>query len=355
MIGAFSSETLPLRRIARVLMGDLRLPDAEDGEIPIWGANGVIGHGCSQNLTRRAILVGQRGTVGSLAIVTPPAWVTNNALVVEAHPGVSIDFIYYALTAAAQQLVGVSTAIPMLTQEMLRSVTVTIPTEERRQRSIADFLDTETARIDRLIEKKRRMVELLEKRRAEAVGRAVLGFASRDPSMPAQAWASALPTVWPIAPLGHCLMRVTYGFTNPMPTVDDGPYLLTANDIGDGAIQYSTARRTSEQAYLTEITDKSRPRAGDVLVTKDGSLGRIAQADGTRACINQSVALLRPSKLIDSQYLVAVLQSAPYQQLMAFQAGGTTIKHIYITRIVKMPIPRPPLDAQRQVACTNPS
>jgi type I restriction enzyme S subunit len=238
------------------------------------------------------------------------------------------------------------TKMPRTSWEKLGEFRLVVPSPNS-QRVIAEYLDRETARIDALVVAKRRMVTLLEERRAEAVGRLVLGFASRDPSMPVQDWASALLSRWSTTTLGRCLTRATYGFTNPMPTVDDGPYLLTANDIGDGVIKYSTARRTSEEAYSTAITDKCRPRVGDVLVTKDGSLGRVARADGARACINQSVALLRPSPALDSNYLVAVLRSFPYQQLMAFQAGGTTIKHIYVTRIIKMPIPIPSIEDQR--------
>lgn len=217
------------------------------------------------------------------------------------------------------------------------------------QHAIADYLDRETARIDGLIAAKQRMVELLEERHTESLGRVLLGFTSRNPSFSAQEWASALPADWTTTTLGRCLVRSTYGFTNPMPSVEDGPFLITANDIADNQIMYATARHTSENAFASAISDKSRPLSGDVLVTKDGSLGRVALADGERMCINQSVALLRPRPILDSRYLVALLRSEPYQQLMGFHAGGTTIKHIYISRIVKMPIPLPPLDVQRRV------
>lgn len=237
---------------------------------------------------------------------------------------------------------------PRINAEDLFDIRVALPTIAA-QRAIADYLDHETSRIDALIAAKRRLVELLEERRADAIGQAVLGFASRDPSMGSSLWAAALPATWPVSALGRCLVRATYGFTNPMPTIEDGPYLLTANDIGDGVIRYATARRTSEEAYVGAITEKSRPRVGDVLVTKDGSLGRVALADGRRACINQSVALLRPLQTVEPAYLVALLRSNPYQQLMQFQAGGTTIKHIYVTRIVKMPIPLPPRSQQREI------
>jgi type I restriction enzyme S subunit len=229
-----------------------------------------------------------------------------------------------------------------------RDIEVELPSL-RTQCAVAEYLDRETSRIDALIAAKRRMVGMLEERRSEEIGRAVVGFASRDPSLSLPSWSSAISSKWPLAALGRCLSRATYGFTNPMPTVDDGPYLLTANDIGDGVIAYETARKTSEESYATAITDKSRPRAGDVLVTKDGTLGRVAKSDGARACINQSVALLRPLDVMDSDYLVALLRSNPYQELMRFNAGGTTIKHIYVTRIVKMPVPVPSLPDQREV------
>lgn len=58
-----------------------------------------------------------------------------------------------------------------------------VPVAERpRQRAIADYLDAETARIDALIDNKRRMVELLEERFLEEVRfRVTGGLLVRDP------------------------------------------------------------------------------------------------------------------------------------------------------------------------------
>ena len=53
-----------------------------------------------------------------------------------------------------------------------------------------------------------------------------------------------VPSHWEVAPLSAFVSRVTYGFTNPMPTVDDGPFMVTAKDIHDGRIDYSTVRHT---------------------------------------------------------------------------------------------------------------
>lgn len=155
---------------------------------------------------------------------------------------------------------------------------------------------------------------------------------------------------WDVVPLGHVLTRITYGFTNPMPTTDDGPFMVTAKDVRDGRIDYNTARHTSVTAYEQDLTDKSRPNVGDVLITKDGSIGRVAVVDRPDICINQSVALLQLNDRVDSRFLAYLLQSSGYQARMAADADGSTIKHIYITRVDKMRIPVPALHEQRGIA-----
>lgn len=126
--------------------------------------------------------------------------------------------------------------------------------------------------------------------------------------------------------------------------------MVTANDIGDGHVRFDSARHTTEDAYRDGITNKSRPRLGDILVTKDGTLGRVAVCEGTRLCINQSVALLRIREQVASiDFLQNALRAWAYQNQMVLDAGGTTIKHIYITRLVKMRAAFPPRDEQHAI------
>jgi type I restriction enzyme, S subunit len=154
---------------------------------------------------------------------------------------------------------------------------------------------------------------------------------------------------WKEAPLEHFLTRLTYGFTNPMPTTESGPYMVTARDINGGRILYEQARSTSEEAFRNDITDKSRPDIGDVLVTKDGTLGRIAIVDRENVCINQSVALLKPADNLRPRFLKYLLEEPNNFERMLNDADGTTIKHIYITRLAKMVVFVPPLKIQDEI------
>lgn len=154
---------------------------------------------------------------------------------------------------------------------------------------------------------------------------------------------------WEQRKLGDCLSLITYGFTNPMEDTESGPWKLTAKDIGDGYIDYSTARHTSIESYK-KLTNKSKPVVGDLLLTKDGTLGRTALVDTNNICINQSVALLRCDEILSANYLNILLKSPRYQNEMLENAGGGTIKHIYITKVDKMFIDIPDIEEQEYIS-----
>jgi len=156
-----------------------------------------------------------------------------------------------------------------------------------------------------------------------------------------QTEVGVIPKEWACEPLSEFFSFISYGFTNPMPTVQDGVFMITAADINDGRLQLETARKTSESAYRKLLTAKSKPRKNDILLTKDGTLGRLALVGDETICINQSVAVIRPNERIEPQFLKLLLESPRYQRRMVEDAGGSTIKHIYITIVDKMPLGLP--------------
>ena len=148
-------------------------------------------------------------------------------------------------------------------------------------------------------------------------------------------------------PLKSFLEDITYGFTNPMPDAEEGPWKVTAKDVVDGKVNFNTARKTTVQAF-DELTAKSKPTVGDVLLTKDGTLGRCAVVEEDGICVNQSVAVLKCNEKILPKFLAILLQMPEYQREMLKNAGGGTIKHIYITKVVDMLIVVPSISQQRE-------
>ena len=159
-----------------------------------------------------------------------------------------------------------------------------------------------------------------------------------------------LTTKWNASelPLSDFLDDITYGFTNPMPDSDVGPWKITAKDVVNGHVNFETARKTTQGAYDL-LTAKSKPIIGDVLLTKDGTLGRTAIVEDENLCVNQSVAVLRCNERVMPRFLTLLLQLPEYQTEMTKNSGGGTIKHIYITKVDKMPVKIPDINAQKDI------
>ena len=78
-------------------------------------------------------------------------------------------------------------------------------------------------------------------------------------------------------------------------------------------------------------------------------MGRVALVKQAGICINQSVAVLRANEKILPQFLLYLLASPVYQRELLQSAEGSTIKHIYITLVDKMPVAIPNITEQKKI------
>jgi len=144
--------------------------------------------------------------------------------------------------------------------------------------------------------------------------------------------------------------KITYGFTNPMPHVEEGRWLITAKNIKNGKINYFNAKKTDLKSFNEKITDKSRPKIDTILITKDGTLGRVGVVDKEGICINQSVGSLEPiqSKILP-RFLAFVLESSELQSKISDENKQSTIGHIQITKLAKWTLLLPSLTIQKEI------
>jgi type I restriction enzyme S subunit len=123
-----------------------------------------------------------------------------------------------------------------------------------------------------------------------------------------------------------------------------------AKGVNKGRIDFHGADLTTRDAYA-RLSDKDRPFRGDILITKDGTIGRAAIVDSDREfCINQSVAVawLRSCPM-NRKFLLAVIESELTQKPIWGKARGVAIRHLSITDLAKLPLPIPPLAEQQRI------
>ena len=156
-----------------------------------------------------------------------------------------------------------------------------------------------------------------------------------------------VPKSWTWAIWNDLVDWITYGFTRPMPHVDKGIPIITAKNINEDKIDFSVVDFTTSDAF-EELSDKDIPRKGEILITKDGSIGRTAIVTSDEPfCVNQSVAVLRFGGMTAYvPYLKLLIDSEFTQRLIEEGAKGTAIRHISITTFGSFPVPLPPMEEQ---------
>lgn len=230
-----------------------------------------------------------------------------------------------------------------LNSQIIRSIVIPIPPLVE-QRGIAEVLGT----VDEAIRHTNEVITKAEELKRGLIQRLLTrGIGHTDFR---QTELGEIPIAWKIFSYQDVTERITYGFTNPMSHTNEGPYLITAKDIINDEIDYKNANRTTINEYKNAISDKSRPKIDDVLITKDGTLGRVAVVDKNLICVNQSVGVLKPQKEIILPHYLALTLITPYlQKKIVDEAGSTTIRHIQITKLAKWKLALPPKTEQDKI------
>lgn len=160
----------------------------------------------------------------------------------------------------------------------------------------------------------------------------------------------ALPEGWEWVRWKDITNWITYGFTRPVSHIKSGIPIITGKNVKDEKIIYETADLMSVEEY-NQLNEKDKPKFGDILVTKDGTIGRAAVVETNEPlCINQSVAVLWvKDKPLNKRYLLNVIISPYTQALFLEKASGVAIKHISVTHFGMMLCPIPPLSEQNRI------
>ena len=122
-----------------------------NGIYPVYGANGKIGFNDKFNHEEPQLLLGCRGSVGSIHISEAFSWINGNAMVVQPVEDLVIrDYLKYALFGGINIKDAISgTAQPQITRESLSKIKIPVPSLEE-QRDIVKKLDSAFAEIDLL-------------------------------------------------------------------------------------------------------------------------------------------------------------------------------------------------------------
>jgi type I restriction enzyme S subunit len=246
-----------------------------------------------------------------------------------------------------------NTTLPIVDQEEIGHLPLAVPPASE-QEAIAAFLDRETARIDGLVAKKERLIELLQEKRSALLTRAVTK--GLDPNVPMKdsgvEWLGEIPAHWEVTRLRYGCSLLRDGTHQPPPRVAGGYPLLSVRNIVDGRFI-----RLPDDSLVSEADFRILERAfavkeNDVVLAVVGAtLGKVAIVSAMEPfTIQRSVAVLRPRPgLLHYEYLAHFLASRPFQSLLWKNTGFSAQPGIYLGALASFHLPVPPTQEQLQI------
>lgn len=310
----------------------------EEGVIPVYGGNGILGYTNKHNVEGETLIIGRVGAYcGATYFETRPCFISDNALYAKSKRNHSGLFLYYLLKDLNLNRFAGGSSHPLLTQGRLNELEISIPSEEV-QNKIANILSS----IDEKIMLNNNTNATLEEL-ATNIFQELCVSKSEE-----------LQNGWQLIKLSEFIeLKNGYAFKG-MDFIEEGVPVIKIKNVKAGKVILNQLSYVSR-----EVADKAqrfRIKKNDLLITMSGNridgtpetwVGKVGifHRDG-EYLLNQRVSILNiiDENKMSKYFLSQLLSSEEYQYYFisnATSSGGQaniSPDLIYNTEIVVPPI-----------------
>jgi type I restriction enzyme S subunit len=334
-----------LKFVARFGYGDaLPTDEVQDGPFRVFGSNGPYASFSRPNTGAPAIVIGRKGSYGKVNWTSEPCFASDTTFFVDSSTTRhDLRWIFWLLQTLHLDEGTDEAAVPGLNRETAYSSDVLIPPLPQ-QRAIADYLDSETARLDALAAEKERILDLLaEKRRAFITCAVTRGL---DPHVPFHdfgiAWLGEIPAHWK-------KRRVAWLFRERDERGDpDLPLFEVSIKAGVVLREFSEERIEST---ASDFNTYKIARQGDIVFNKmrmwQGAVG-VAPQDGL---VSPDYVVAAPTGSVSSQYAGLLFRTEAFSAECARHSRGIVWDRLrlYWEGFREIELPLPPPSSQRDI------
>jgi type I restriction enzyme, S subunit len=214
----------------------------------------------------------------------------------------------------------------VITRDMIQSLEIPLPPLDEQKR-ISAILD----KADQLRQKRRKAIALLD-----SLTQSIFLEMFGDPN-----------GLFEHARLDQVCSVIRDGAHATPKYVESGIPFITVKNITSGSLSFEGAKWVSQDSHA-ELTKRVKPERGDILVSKDGTIGVPALIETDEEfSIFVSVALLKPNRnLVNSAFLVEQLRTDTLQRQIRDYSKGVAIRHLHLTDFRRLQIILPKIEIQ---------
>ena len=240
-------------------------------------------------------------------------------------------------------------------QEMKNIIIPTPPIDE--QKRIAAYLDEQCKKIDEIMADIQNQIDTLEDYKKSIISEAVTKGLDPDTTMKDSGVShiDSIPSHWKTLKLKYASTlkgRIGWQGLRTEEYRDEGPYLVTGTDFNKGYINWSSCVHVSKERF--EQDKNIQIQENDLLITKDGTIGKIAMAKECPAevSLNSGVFIVRNNRKYryNDKFFYYIILSKQFSLWFELaQRGNSTIKHLTQENFYEFTFAYPPIAEQAQI------
>jgi type I restriction enzyme S subunit len=156
---------------------------------------------------------------------------------------------------------------------------------------------------------------------------------------------------WQMRKLEEVCEKITDGSHFSPKTIGEGYPYITVRDIENDQIDFQSCKKISSDDYELLLKNGCKPNLGDLLFSKDGTVGKVSLVDFEKDfVVLSSLAIIRPhADRIDSSFLKYILKSPAFLGEAIGKKTGAAIRRIVLKNLKPINIPVPPLSEQKRI------
>ena len=345
----------------------LRATDLQSGRLGFTLGNRTIDENAYRFLKKTTLyggelLVAKRGEIGKVYLVPKlncKATLAPNLYLIRLNERLNPKFsLYWFMSSLGKpqlELANKSTTIGALYKDDVRACQILYPTLEEQQK-IASFLDHETTKIDTLIAKQEKLIDLLKEKRQAVISHAVTK--GLNPDAPTRdsgvEWLGEVPEHWSILKFGITNKSAELGGNYNAGEGEEGLPVMKMGNLGRGNISLNKI----EFLPLEDEFDKNHLlKSGDFLFNTRNSLALVGKVSIWRdelpmALYNSNILRIsfEPTLVSSSEYMSYLFNSdLGLSQLRLIAKGTTSVAAVYYKELKSINFPLPTLKEQVEI------
>lgn len=225
---------------------------------------------------------------------------------------------------------------PELSIDEIKTIRVLLPKTKEEQQRIADYLDSKCSEIDTLIENLRTRMESVKEYKKAVITEAVTKGLDKDVKMKDSGveWIGKIPEGWKVCKVKQISNKITDGaHVSPDTTNGEFKFLSVTNMNDTGALDFVNCLKINSVQYAYLVRTGCQPKKDDVLISKDGTIGKTTVVSDNNFVVASSLVIIRPNKLkIRPKYLEYCLMSNIVQEQLLSVLSGSALKRVSIEK-----------------------